>query len=125
MESKAVTRLYGMLGFAMRAGKVIIGTELVCSSLPRRGNGSVELVLISASASQGTKKKMYTKCKFYGKELREIAVDGDELGRLLGKTFAPMVVALSDPGFATEIRKALDSMEEGALAKTERKEVSD
>ena len=113
-----------MLGFAMRAGKVIIGTDLVCGSLSKRGNGAVETVLLCTAASDGTKKKIRNKCEFYGRELREIDIDPSELGRLLGKTYSPMVVGITDPGFANEIRKALDSTEQAVLPKSERKEVS-
>ena len=112
MENKALTRFRGMLGFAMRAGKILIGTDLVCSALSKKGSGAVVTVLLCDSASDGTKKKIYNKCEFYAKELREIGIDPTELGRLLGKTYSPMVLGITDAGFADEIRKALDSIEQ-------------
>ena len=36
-------------------------------------------------------------------------MDGDELGRLLGKLYAPAVVAITDDRFAKEIKLALTS----------------
>ena len=119
MENKALVRFSGMLGFAMRAGKLLIGTDLVCSSLSRSGKSSVELVLLCAAASDGTKKKIHNKCEFYGKDLREISTDPGELGRSLGKTYAPMVIGVCDAGFATEIRKALDILCQPSEEKTE------
>lgn len=98
------TRIRGMLGLAMRAGKVIIGTEQVCLALPRRGR--VRLVMVSAGASDATKKKVTVKCAFYGVESIEVEMDTNELGSLLGKTYAPACVAVTDDGFAREILKA-------------------
>ena len=95
-----------MLGFAMRAGKLVIGTELVCRSMAKRGRDSVKLVLVSSSASAGTKKKLLTKCEFYKLSVIVISMDSSELGRLLGKTYAPSAVAITDIRFAEEIAKA-------------------
>lgn len=94
----------------MRAGKVIIGTELICRALPKRGTSAVRLVLISHTASEPTKKKLLTKCEFYTREAKIIDIDSGELGRLLGKTYAPAAVAITDEGFANEIRKACDAI---------------
>lgn len=115
MENKKNTRLCGMLGFAMRAGKVIIGTELVCSSLSRGGKNAPRLVLISSDASDGTKKKVLTKSEFYGVSAVTVDLDSDELGRLLGKLYAPVSLAITDAHFAEEIRRAvsLEASEDG------------
>ena len=51
-------RLRGMLGFAMRAGKLIIGTDLVCSAMSSKK--APKLVVVSEGASDGTKKKIKT-----------------------------------------------------------------
>ena len=107
MENNGNKRLYGMLGFAMRAGKVIIGTESVCSAMAKRGKNRPSLVLIADSASEGTKKKLLTKAEFYGVDTMSINIDSGELGRLLGKLYAPATVAIADEHFAVEIRRAL------------------
>ena len=113
MENKSKSRLVGMIGFAMRAGKVVIGTDLVCASMSKSGTKRARLVLLTSTASEGTKKKIRCKCEFYGVELREIDIDGDRLGQMLGKTFSPAVIAISDDRFAEEIRNAQDSIENG------------
>lgn len=100
-------RLYGMLGFAMRAGQVIIGTDLVCASMSKRGKGKPMLVLISREASEATKKKVTVKSDFYTIEALEIDVGGEKLGSLLGKTYAPMVLGITDGRFAEEIKRAV------------------
>ena len=102
------TRLYGMLGFAMRARRLTVGTESVCSALAKRGNDKPRLVLIAHDASEGTKKKLLTKAEFYGVETIIVNIDSDELGRLLGKLYAPATVAIVDDRFAEEIRRALE-----------------
>lgn len=96
-----------MLGFATRAGKVVFGTEQVCSEV-RKKPQRVKLVLVSCAASDGTKKKIRTKCEFYSVEQREVAMSGEELSDLLGKSFAPSAIAICDEGFAREITAALD-----------------
>ena len=111
MEDKARMRLVGMLGFAMRAGKVIIGTELVCASMARRGKARAGVVLISNSASDNTREKILNKASYYNVAAEVIDIDGAELGRLLGKTFAPSAVAVADERFAKEIRCALELRE--------------
>lgn len=103
MENNSMRRLYGMLGLAMRAGKLIIGTELICRAMPK---GSVKLVLVSAGASDGTKKKLKVKSEFYNISAIEVDIDTERLGKLLGKTYAPAAVAVADEGFAVEIKKA-------------------
>ena len=95
-----------MLGFATRAGKVIFGTESVCSAMAK-GKNKPALVLIAYTASEGTKKKLLTKAEFYGVDTMSINIDSGELGRLLGKLYAPATVAIADEHFAVEIRRAL------------------
>ena len=92
-----------MLGFAMRAGKLVIGTDLVCKQLSK---GSVRLVVVSRAASDGTKNKLRYKCEFYKIPAIEVDIDTECLGKILGKSFAPATVGVCDEGFAEEIKKA-------------------
>ena len=93
-----------MLGFAMRAGKTVIGTELITKSLAR---GGIKLVVITSDASPLTKKTLNSKSEYYGTPAIEIEMTSEELGRLLGKAYAPVAVALTDSGFADEIKLGL------------------
>ncbi len=97
-------RTRGMLGFAMRAGKLLIGTEIVCKAMQK---GGIKLAVISVSASEGTKKKLSTKCEFYGIKMVQINMSTDDLGTFLGKTYAPAVLGVTDEGFAKEIEKSI------------------
>ncbi len=96
-----------MLGFAMRAGKVLIGTDIVCRSIPAR----VELVLIAADASEGTKDKVIRRCDHHKAKYIILPLSCDELGHLLGKSFSPAAAAITDKGFAEQIAKAVSSPE--------------
>ena len=98
-----------MLGFAMRAGKVVIGTDSVCVAMAKRGKEKPRLILISATASEGTNKKILCKAEFYGIKVLTIDIDSGELGRLLGKLYAPATVAIVDDRFAEEIIRAIEA----------------
>ncbi len=100
-----------MLGFAMRAGKVVIGTDLVCRSMSKSGKDRARLILLSDGASDGAKKKISRKAEFYGIDLTTVYLSPEELGRLLGKTTTPVTVAITDDGFAREICLAVEACE--------------
>ena len=104
-DSNVMKRVLGMLGLAMKAGKVVIGTEQVIAYLQK---GRLKLVLLSGSASEGTKKKILYKCEFYKTRTEELKIDTDELGRLLGKTYTPAVVGIMDENFSRAITNLLD-----------------
>ena len=112
MENNLNKRLTGMLGFAMRAGKVVVGTESVCSAMARSGKDKPRLILIAQGVSEGTKKKLLTKSEFYHIDTVMIDIDSSELGRLLGKLYAPATVAIIDDRFAEEIRRASGTNDE-------------
>lgn len=113
MDKNVNTRLYGMLGFAMRAGKVMMGTDSICTAMAKQGKGKPSLVLIAENASEGTTKKLLHKAEFYGIKAIIINIDSSELGRLLGKLYAPAVVAIMDEHFASEIRLAVGDNQDG------------
>jgi ribosomal protein L7Ae-like RNA K-turn-binding protein len=94
-----------MLGLAMKAGKVVIGTEQVIAFLQKN---RLKLVLLSGTASEGTQKKIRFKCEFYKTPTCVLDTDTDELGRLLGKTYAPAVVGITDENFSNVITKLLN-----------------
>ena len=92
-----------MIGFARRAGKTVIGTELVCRAMPK---GEVKLVVISSTASDSTKKKLTVKSAFYGISWVLIEIDTERLGALVGKGGAVAAIAITDQMFADEVVKA-------------------
>lgn len=92
-----------MIGFARRAGKCVIGTDLICRAMPK---GEIRLVVISSSASENTKKKLSVKSEFYGIDSIEAGLDTERLGNIVGKSGAVAAVGICDGGFADEIKKA-------------------
>ena len=109
--TKTDTRLSGMLGFAMRAGKLVLGTEQVCLAMASSTRKKrPKLVLIASGISPATYKKVAVKAQFYDIECRPLPIEPSELGRLLGKTYAPAALAVIDDGFATQLRIRLDEL---------------
>ena len=104
-EIRDIKRVHGMLGLAMKAGKVVIGTEQVIAFLQKK---RLKLVLLSGGSSDGTKKKISSKCEYYSVLLREIPIQTDELGTLLGKTYTPAVVGITDENFSKAIINLMD-----------------
>ena len=103
MTTDKIQRICGMIGFARRAGKTVIGTELVCRAMPK---GEIRLVVISSTASDSTKKKLTVKSAFYGISWVMAEIDTERLGALVGKGGAVAAVAITDPMFADEVLKA-------------------
>ena len=100
-----------MLGFAMRAGKVLIGTDTVCASMSRKGAAQIHIVLIPNTASSNAIDKITRRCTAHSVRYCIIDMDAGELGALLGKLYAPSAVAICDEHFATEISRAVTGEE--------------
>ena len=101
-------RIRTMLGFAMRAGKLTLGTELICKAMQRQKN-EIKLVIISSEASEGTKKKLGFKTEFYKIPALTLDISMSVLGQALGKSYAPAAVAVCDEGFAKQILEAVNT----------------
>lgn len=99
-------RFLMLLGFCKRAGKVVIGTELICTELRKRK--SIELIVCSDRASDATKKRIGDKCNFYGKDVIYLDIDTVTLGHSVGKAAATAAVAVTDKGFAEALKKRAD-----------------
>ena len=102
MEFNVKQRLSGMLGFATRAGKIIVGTDLVCKAMAQ---GKVKLTVVSGEASDSTKKKLTVKSEFYGIKFLIADLDTEELGKVIGKSASVAAVAVTEEMFAREILK--------------------
>lgn len=101
MTDNDISRLRGLLGLSRRGGMLTVGTESVCLSMA--GKSPPCLVLLSAGASDATKKKLHTKCAYYGVPIREIPLSPADLGHTVGKTTTPAVVAVTDEHMAKEL----------------------
>ncbi|MBP3436456.1 MAG: ribosomal L7Ae/L30e/S12e/Gadd45 family protein [Clostridia bacterium] len=94
-------KLLRLLGLCRRAGKTVMGTNLVCSALADRKKPY--LVLLAADVSPATEKKVRNKCLFYRVRLEKISVSNEALGKALGKLGGIAAVAVTEEHFATEL----------------------
>ncbi len=94
-------RFIGMLGLARRAGKTVLGTDMICEKM--RAKRKPVLVLVSHTASDATRERLTKKCVFYNIPYHLVEISTEELGRLMGKSGAIAAVALIDEGFAREL----------------------
>ena len=96
----AQNRVYGMIGMAMKAGKVASGefaTEKAVKS------GKAALVIVSDTASENTKKKFQNMCDYYKVPIYFFGKK-EELGHAIGKEFRASLAVL-DTGLAKAIEK--------------------
>ena len=71
---------YSMLGIAMRARALTLGTDAVLGAI---ASGQAALVLVDAGASENTRKRFRDACAYRGAPLFETAPD--RLGASVGK----------------------------------------
>ena len=98
-----VDKALGMIGLATKAGKIASG-EFITENAVKSGMAS--LVIVSAEASDNTKKKFRNMCEFYHVPIKECWTK-DELGKATGKTFRASL-AVTDSGLAQAIMKKMD-----------------
>lgn len=96
-------KIYGMLGLAVRAGKIVFGSEAGSDAVR---NQKAYLVILAEDASDRTKKLMNNKCKSFNVPIFEYGTIID-LGTKLGKKKVSCV-ALVDKGFAEVIIRKLN-----------------
>lgn len=113
-ESIKKQKLLTMVGFAMRAGKLVCGTDHICDEIRRHGypatgepNLPVPLgvVLLAADASENTKKRITNACSYYRIPLIRTTISSEQLAERIGKA-ATAACATFDRGFVDGIRKA-------------------
>ncbi|MBQ2932905.1 MAG: ribosomal L7Ae/L30e/S12e/Gadd45 family protein [Clostridia bacterium] len=95
-------KFYRMLGLAVKSGNAVFGEGAAKDSLKSKS----QLVLVSADASDNTKKKFRNGCSFYNVPYIECS-DRYSLGKATGKGFA-VVVSITDKGFADSLTNILE-----------------
>lgn len=101
MSEKRASR---MIGLAMKAGKVITGSELCINAIRE---GKAKLVLIAKDASGNTQKRLRDKCSYYQVPIMDYS-DKEQLGKILGKE-ERSAAAVTEEGFAKVIIEYLKS----------------
>lgn len=93
-------KAYGMIGMAMKAGKLASG-EFATEKAVKTGKAA--LVIVSAAASENTKKKFRNMCDYYRVPVYFFG-EKEELGHAIGKEFRASLAVL-DEGLAKAIEK--------------------
>ena len=97
-------RILSLLGLAIKSGNLVSGEFMTEKAVKGR---KAHLVIVSAEASDNTKKKFKNMCDFYQVPIYFYA-DKDTLGHAMGKQFRASL-AILDEGFAKGIRKNMDT----------------
>jgi ribosomal protein L7Ae-like RNA K-turn-binding protein len=95
-----------MIGMAMKAGKIVSGEFMTEKAVK---TGMAFLVIVSAEASENTKKMFRNMCIFYNVPMYCYGTK-DELGHCIGKEFRASM-AVTEEGFAKSIMKKLNEAE--------------
>lgn len=99
-----MNKVFGLLGLAKRAGKLICGESASKDSVRY---GKACLVIIASDASDNTKKSITDSCKYYGVPYY-IYGTKDTLGHSVGNPFNA-AVSVTDLGFSKSIEKYLQA----------------
>ena len=97
-------RFLGLLGLCRRAGRVVCGAPLIFQAM--RSHKPPALVLVAADASEGSAKKLRTKCEFYRVPLLLTEYTKEALAHAVGKDGPMAAVAVLDAGIAGELLKS-------------------
>ena len=91
-------RVYGLIGLAMKAGKIKAGELSVEKSIKQ---GKAKLVFVAEDASENTIKKFKNSCFHYRIPFYKYG-NKDELGKIIGKEMRSSL-SIEDEGFGERI----------------------
>ena len=91
-------RVYGLIGLAMKAGKIKAGEFSVEKSIKQ---GKAKLVFVAEDASENTIKKFKNSCFHYRIRFYQYG-NKDELGKIIGKEMRSSL-SIEDEGFGERI----------------------
>ena len=102
--------LLSVVGLCHRAGKAVIGVEMICETLKKRGvKESDDVIVIEArDTSDNTHKRVSDKCAYYKARHIKIEADTLTLGRAVGKS-AVGAIMIKDQSFCRAIDKQLEN----------------
>ena len=97
-----------MIGIAKKAGRVTLGTDMICEALRANAKGrKIFSVFAASDVSDGTRKKLSDKCAFYETELVVTSLTAAELGASVGKSGAIAAIGITDEGLAAAVKKKI------------------
>ncbi|MQS75116.1 L7Ae/L30e/S12e/Gadd45 family ribosomal protein [Companilactobacillus halodurans] len=92
-----------LLGLAVRARKVVSGTEFTIDGIRKN---EVKLVVMANNCSPRTKKDLHNKASYYNVPVVDTLND-DELKKAIGKD--RKVMGVTDQGFAKRLKEIMDN----------------
>ena len=98
-KAAAGQKLKGILGLAMKAGKVLSG-EFSCENGIKAGKA--RFCLIAADSSEGTRNKFIHMCDYRGIPYDTVCYNREELGHIIGKQPRAVLIITGD-GFADNV----------------------
>lgn len=108
-ETNGEKGLLSVVGLCHRAGKTVIGVEMICEALKKRGvrDGSDDVIVIEAKdTSENTHKRVSDRCAYYKARHIRLETDCLSLGRAVGKS-AVGAIMINDQSFCRAIDKQL------------------
>lgn len=96
-------KLLSAIGLARKAGKLVVGTDMVCEAIRAH---RIAMVVASGDASENTKKRISDCASFYKMNVNFVTVSTEELGAAIGKS-ACACVGVSDENFRILIERNL------------------
>lgn len=101
------SKLLSLVGLATKAGRTVSGEFSTEKAVK---NGTAHLVIVSAEASDNTRKKFQNMCSYYNVPVFFYG-SKEELGNAMGKEFRASL-AVTDAGFSDAMMKELDDRDE-------------
>ena len=103
-------KLLSVLGLCAKAGKLVMGTPMVCEAM-RNQKPAVRAVLEASDTSDNTHNKLVSKCTYYQVPLYRLSSDTVCLAHAIGKTGAVAAVGVTDENLYKALAAYLPSRE--------------
>ena len=101
-------KMMSLLGFAKKAGKVIIGTDMAVESVRSGRKNAVKLFLLASDASANTEKRINNTSEYYGVPTIVTQAKKSELAHTVGSVSEISVIGVTDKGFADAMLKTVE-----------------
>ena len=108
-QSDGEKALLSVIGLCRGAGRAVIGVDMICEALKKRGirPQSDDVIVIEAcDTSENTHKRISDRCEYYKARHIRIKSDCNALGRAVGKS-AVGAVMINDANLCRAIDKKL------------------
>lgn len=99
--NRAINKLLSSIGLARKAGKVLLGADVVCDAAK---GGKVKLILVSEGASENTKRRIRECSETAKVKMTVVEAETEALGAAVGKR--PLAcVGITDENFVKLIER--------------------